>query len=447
MTRTDPREIAALVSKAAAGMPCLVNAGAGEGVLVEVSRGRLARRESWSEGWVSLLLQCAPGMVGLASATLGPLPFNPEEFIARAKASARLLTTDPARNLPEHLEEVPLVDMGTHDAGWTDPTGEKALAAALTLESAALDHPRVHSARKPTFEASEEELVCSLSGRVVASWRVSDFGLQVEVAAGRGRASEAGWASVESHRFSELDPLATGGEALLRAVELLGARSPPSGAFPAIIDRRCAAEALELLSESLLADTHRKKTSLLKGALGKKVLSGRLTIVDDGALKGGPATSPVDAEGTPTGRTVCVRGGRLKALLYDRAEAARQGVRSTGNAQGTGVCPPKPSPSNLYIQNGDRAMADLPGSMGRGLVVREILGFHTADPISGDFSVGCSGFWVEGGAVAYPVSGAMISGNLLDLFARVEETCDDFRFAGSFGSPSLLVGKLDIAAD
>ncbi len=158
------------------------------------------------------------------------------------------------------------------------------------------------------------------------------------------------------------------------------------------------------------------------------------------------ATFPFDGEGVESQKTPVVLSGRITGFLYDFYWAKREGGRSTGNSIREGIkAPPSVGISNLYIEAGDRPFGDLLADLHNGVVIEEVMGIHTANPISGDFSLGAAGFWVERGKRVHPVKGIAISGNVLELFKSVEEVGADFRFTGKLGSSSLRTSKLAIS--
>jgi PmbA protein len=158
------------------------------------------------------------------------------------------------------------------------------------------------------------------------------------------------------------------------------------------------------------------------------------------------ATFPFDGEGVESQKTPVVISGKVRGFLYDFYWASREGGRSTGNSAREGIkAPPSLGISNLYIEGGDRPFSDLLADLHNGIVIEEVMGIHTANPISGDFSLGAAGFWAERGRPVHPVKGIAISGNVLDLFKSIEEVGADFRFTGKLGSSSLRTSKLAIS--
>jgi PmbA protein len=186
----------------------------------------------------------------------------------------------------------------------------------------------------------------------------------------------------------------------------------------------------------------------MAGKIGKSIISPLLDIVDDGNMDWGTGTRPVDDEGVPTKNKVIVSEGTLNGYIHNTYTAKKDGVASTGNAvrsnfkslPGIGV-------TNFYI-NTAKSVSEkrLINSLSKGILILGAMGVHTANPISGDFSIGISGLWIENGETVYPIKEAVISGNILEMFKKVEDIGNDIRFYGNTGSPSLLIGDMDISA-
>jgi len=238
-------------------------------------------------------------------------------------------------------------------------------------------------------------------------------------------------------------------------LERLGGRRIPTGAYPVLLRNHVASEFLSLLAHSFLADQVQKGKSPLKGKQGARFFSPLLTIVDDGLYAKGISTAPIDGEGMPSQRTTLVALGELNGYLYDRYWANRENlsssgpkVGSTGNGQRHGTkSPPGVGVSNFFIEPGDSDSLKLMENLFQGMVVEEVMGLHTVDPISGDFSLGCSGDWIERGEKVHSVKSIAIAGNLFELFRKVTGVGEDLRFFGGVGSPSLLVKDLLISGN
>ncbi len=284
------------------------------------------------------------------------------------------------------------------------------------------------------------------------SYPLTLVSVNVTAVAEQSGESEMGWEFDFSHFFSDLDVEKVGREAGRMAIERLGGRRIPSGTYPVLLPNRVASEFLSLLSNSFLAEQVQKGKSPLKGKIGERYFSPIISVVDDGLHPKGAFTSPIDGEGTPTQKTILVNKGEVIGYLYDRYWANRENLQppisSTGNSRRSGIhSPPRLGISNLYIEPGEDSINKLLKDLHQGLVIEEVMGLHTADPISGEFSLGCAGDWVEKGEKLYPVKSIAIAGNLFKLFQNIVKIGNDIRFFGSVGSPSLFIENLVLSGD
>jgi PmbA protein len=261
--------------------------------------------------------------------------------------------------------------------------------------------------------------------------------------------SRMGW-DFQSGRFlSDVSFTSIGRTSAGRALSLLGARRIDSTLAPVILDSSVAAGFVSVFSAMLSSEAVQKNRSLLKDRVGDRVISGIVSLLDDGTMPHGPGSRHVDDEGVPVSRKYLIDKGVLCGFMHNTHTANREKAMSTGNAVRRGLSSlPSIGPINLFIAPSGKTstFSKMTGAMDRGLYVTEAMGMHTANPVSGDFSVGVSGMWIDRGRIMYPVREAVISGNLLDFFGMVEALGDDLRFYGRIGSPSLLFGPTDISA-
>ncbi|MFQ5465934.1 MAG: TldD/PmbA family protein [Thermodesulfobacteriota bacterium] len=335
--------------------------------------------------------------------------------------------------------------LGIFDPGYEAATEDEKIALAVDIERSAMaGDARVKRVRKASYgETFSGTRIVNSNGVDIES-SATYFTGSVTAVAEEGDESQMGWEMVTSHARSAIDPAFIGESAAERATSLLGGRNIKTVRCPAVIENTVVCELLDTLSTSFLGDNVAKGKSMLMDKLGSKVASSALDVWDDGVLRGGWATSPFDGEGSPRARTALLARGECAAFLYDTYWARRSGAAPTGNAVRHGYKGlPSVGISNLYIDKGETGLDGLFREMDRGLFITEVLGAHMINAISGDFSLGASGFWVEGGVKAYPARGMAISGNLLDLFARVDRCGSDIRFIGSIGAPSLLVSEIE----
>jgi PmbA protein len=330
------------------------------------------------------------------------------------------------------------------DPDFDSATEQEKIQKAINIESSARDYDKlVARVRKASYSESRSRSRTYNSRGVDTSYEGTFCsGSVMAVAEGDGD-SQVGWEMELSHKRSGVDPVVIGRAAAERAVGMLGAKIPGSIKAPAVLENTVVMDLMGQLVSSFTADNVHKGKSMLMDKLGKKVVSDSITIWDDGLMQGGWASSIHDCEGVPTQKTALIAGGVCNAYLYDTYWANRTNAKSTGNAARGGFKgAPAIGTTNLYMEKGDVSLEGLFAEMGKGLFITELMGVHTIDPVSGEFSVGASGLWIEGGKIAYPVRGLAISGSLLELFSQVELIGSDMRFLGSVGAPSILISEL-----
>jgi PmbA protein len=185
---------------------------------------------------------------------------------------------------------------------------------------------------------------------------------------------------------------------------------------------------------------------LLAGKRGKRVGSALATFIDDPLRQAGLASSIFDGEGVPTRRKVPIDAGVVRDYFYDTAAASKDGCESNGSAgRGSFRGLPSPGSSNFYLEPGAMTREALLEDTRDGILVLELMGMHTADPVSGEFSVGLAGVEIKDGKLGGAVRGAMVSGNLLDLLDRLDAVADDLVFYGSSAAPTFRVRDLTVA--
>ena len=328
-------------------------------------------------------------------------------------------------------------------------------AKRLEESARSVDAGRIRKVRKASYQDVFSRTTLINSNGLQFSYDQTLASVSVTAVAEESGESEVGWDFDVSHFFNDLDVEKVGRSAGRKALERLGGRRILTGAYPILLRNQVASEFLSLLAHSFLADQVQKGKSPLKGKQGEKCFSSLLTVVDDGLYPKGISTAPIDGEGMPSQRTTLVAKGELVSYLYDRYWANRENLSlsvprlgSTGNSQRHGIkAPPGVGVSNFFIEPGDFDPSKLTENLFHGLVVEEVMGLHTVDPISGDFSLGCSGDWVERGEKVHSVKSVAIAGNLFELFREVTGVGRDLRFFGGVGCPSLLVKELTISGN
>lgn len=371
-------------------------------------------------------------------------PAGIEEVVERALANCRMAAEDPYLQLPGPSGVYPRLDLYDPQIVGV-PVKEKIRLAQLMEESARQYDPRVKVIESSCYHDAEALVTVANSSGISLSYRGAYCGLYIALAAVEGEESQTGFALDYSTRYSALKPGELGELAAQRAVRMLGASPVATCRVPVVMEPYVAAGFLGLIAPAVSAEAVQKKRSLFADRLGSKVASELVTVVDDGTLEGGIASAPFDGEGVPTGRTVLIRRGELAGYLHNTYTAVKDGARSTGNGvRSSFKTTPEVGTTNFFIEAGSKTPEEIVGEIDYGLYVVEVLGMHTANPISGDFSVGVAGLLIENGELTRPVRGMAIGGNIIELLESVDAVGSDLKFFGGRGAPTLRVGALTV---
>lgn len=301
-------------------------------------------------------------------------------------------------------------------------------------ECARDEDPRVVSVRSASWGDGVQEMLYASSEGSMAWSKGTTAGCGVSVVLSSGEDMEMGGYGEADRLLSSLSPERTAREAVERSAMVLGGKPLPTGKYDLILDPESSASFIEVVGELFLASNIHKNRSLLMDRLGERVSSASLTLVDDGTLKRGLGSAPFDDEGVPASKTRILAGGVAESWLYNLKYARMDGVRSTGNASRPLSGVPDVGISNLCVEPGKWTRQDLLLQVRRGICVKELLGLHTINPVSGDFSLGIKGARVQNGEVREPVGGMTIAGNILDFLDSLDLLGNDFKFSGNIGS-------------
>ncbi|MEW5683565.1 MAG: TldD/PmbA family protein [Pseudomonadota bacterium] len=385
--------------------------------------------------------------VGKRQATVSGSDISAEaraKLIERAVAMARLAPEDPYASLadPERLAKGPLPDLDLYDA--TEPTPEALEARARAAEAAARAVPKVTNSDGGSGGWSSSQWTLVTSGGFVGVHRASGFSIGASAIAGDENGMETGYDGRSVRWQSDLpSPESLGAEAGRRAAGRLGARKIASTTAPVIFENRLAGSLLSPFIGAISGPSIARGTSFLKDKLGQQVFGKGIYLRDEPHKPRGLGSSPFDDEGVANTAHNLVDDGVVTTWLLNTSAARQLGLATTGHASRGLAGPPGVSTSNLTLQPGDRDLAGLMADAGEGLLVTSMFG-PSLNANTGDWSVGCSGFWFEGGEIAYPVNEITVAGNLLEIFSRVVPGAD-LEIRGSANSPSLLVDALAIA--
>jgi len=389
---------------------------------------------------------------GRRSATTSTSDFSRESLhtlLEDTAAMALATAEDPCSGLPEpgcFPSELPDLELWDPEAAALSI--EERIALATAAESAALDFdPRITNSDGAEYAHQDARILFANSHGFLGEYRGSSVMLSVSPIAGDGGAMQRdGWYSVQRRLENLESPEAIGRTAAQRALRRLGARKVTTQQVPVIFDPEMAASLLRSICNAVSGSAVYRSASFLTGKLGQQVATSLLTIVDDGRLPGNLGSRPFDGEGLPTRRTAVVQDGVLSCYLLDTYTGRKLGLPSTGNASRSLGQPPGVAPTNCRIVPGQYSPDQIIRSVDHGLYVTELIGFGV-NLVTGDYSRGAVGMWIENGELAYPVEEITIAGNLKDMLREIEMIGNDMEWRGSVASPTLKVSRMTVAGN
>jgi PmbA protein len=367
-----------------------------------------------------------------------------DRLVERVMAMARLAAEDPFAGLApsERLAADPLPDLDLFDPEEPGPEVLEASAKASEESALAVQGVTNSGGGSATWSSSAWRLATSAGFR--GAYRASTSSLSAQAIAGEGAAMEQAGEGRATRWIDDLPaPETIGGEAGRRAVASLGARKIDSTTAPVIFENRLSASLLGPFIGAVSGPSVARGVSFLKDKLGSAVFAAGVTLTDDPHRPRGLGSSPFDDEGVGNAVMDIVKDGVLTTWLLNSSSARQLGLATTGHAARGLAGPPGVGVGNLTLSLGDEDLAGLIRDAGSGLLVTSMFG-PSLNPNTGDWSVGCSGSWFEGGELAYPVTEITVAGNLIDIYARLTPG-SDLEIRGHVNAPSILVDALSIA--
>jgi PmbA protein len=342
-------------------------------------------------------------------------------------------------------QETPHFEIFDADIVGIDHSERQERCRAMHALAARMDD-RVLSVREASWSDGSGSTLYASSEGFLGWYDDTWASCSVTVVLSDGNAHEMAGAYAESRRVADIDHESVAREAVERGILTLGGKPAATGVYDVVLDPEAAASLVESLGELFLASEVFKNRSMLKDRIGEKVGAECLTLVDDGTSPWGIGTSPWDGEGVPSSRTVLMERGMVSSFLYDLKYARKFKARSTGNASRSPGSLPEVGFSNLFVVPGERSPQRILQDCTGGILVTELMGVHTIDPISGDFSLGIKGAMIDGtGRPVRPVAGMTMAGNLLNLLSNLTEVGDDLRFFGDIGGCTMVVRNVSMA--
>ena len=365
------------------------------------------------------------------------------ELVARAVAMARVAPPDPFAGLADPAEiarELPDLDL----LDPVEPDAETLVERARAAEDAALAVPGITNSEGAEAGWGRTRVAIAASNGFAATYARSSHSVSASVIAGEGTTMQRDYDySSVLHAADLEDPARIGKRAAERTLARMNPRKIETCKVPVVFDPRVSASFVGHLASAINGAAVARGTSFLKDAMGKRILPRGTTIVDDPFRRRGLASKPVDGEGIAPQRREIVADGVLTTWFLDLRTARQLKLRSTGHAARGTASPPGPAPTNLHLAPGSLSREDLIRSVGRGLYVDEFIGMGV-NGVTGDYSRGCSGFWIESGELAFPVSEITVAGNLKDMFLALTPA-SDLTFKYGTNAPTLRIDGLTIA--
>jgi PmbA protein len=372
-----------------------------------------------------------------------------QRLISGAIELARVTSEDAYAGIPEPDQLGSLGDLRLYYDDVYSLPPEQRIDYARRAERAALEaDPRMKNSDGGSFDAAIGHKVLANSRGFVGEFRRSYCSVSAAPIAQdeNGNMQRDSWYALARTLAKLESPESVGREAARRTLRRLGSRKIASTQVPIVLDPMVAESILDNIFDAVDGSAVYRQSSFLANKLGEQVAASNITVVDDGTIPGGFGTEPFDGEGVPTRRTVVIENGVLKSYLLNTYTAKKLGLKTTGNASRGLAGTPSIGAGNFYLQKGDRTPQQIIGDIKQGLYVFQFLGFGV-NMVTGDFSRGVSGLWIENGELTYPVEEVTVAGNLKDMLNNISEIGNDLEFRGSIAAPTLRIDGMTIAGE
>ncbi len=365
------------------------------------------------------------------------------ELVKNALAMARAVPEDEFCGIadPEAItREWPSLDMLDPE----EPSAETLIERARICEEAALAVAGVTNSEGAEAGWGRSRVALAASNGFVGGYAGSHQGVSASVIGGSGTAMERDYDFASAVYAVDLrDPAEIGRTAGERAVKRLGARKMPTGKHPVVFDPRVARSFLSHLLGAINGPSIARGTSFLKDQLNQRLFPEGITIVEDPHRQRGLRSKPFDGEGIANHRRLLIDRGVLTTWLLDLRSARQLGLTTTGHASRGTSSPPSPSSTNVWIEPGTLSPQTLIADIASGFYVTELMGMGV-NGVTGDYSRGAAGFWIENGEIAFPVSEMTVAGNLKTMFAQMI-VGNDLEFRTGVDAPTLRIDDLTVA--
>lgn len=405
--------------------------------------GKVERLERSEESELGLRVLIGRRQASVASSDLSADALD--ELVERAVAMARNVPEDPYCGLAEPgkiASDWPRLD--SEDVA--EPDADVLIERARACEEAARAVEGVTNSEGAEADWSRARVALAATNGFRGTYGVSRHAVGCAVLAGEGTGMERDYAFHSTVYGADLeDPSELGKRAGDRAVRRLHPRRPKTGRYPVVYHPRVANSLLRHLAGAISGPSVARGTSFLKDKLGETVFAPGVTIVDDPHRPRGLKSKPFDGEGLATAQRNVVENGRLTTWILSLSSARQLGLASTGHASRGTSSPPSPAPTNLYLQPGEASPGDLMADIREGFFVMEMMGMGV-NAVTGDYSRGAAGFWIENGEIAHSVSELTLAGNLKSMFANLVPA-NDLELRYGIDAPTVRIDGMTLAGN
>jgi PmbA protein len=366
-----------------------------------------------------------------------------DELAGRAAAMAKAAPEDPYCGLADAADLAATVpDLDLVDA--TEPAGDHLFAQAAAAEDAARAVPGISNSEGAGAAWSRSSMALATSTGFAGTYSSSHFSVSVAVIAGSGTAMERDYEYGSARHLADLPaPADIGHLAAERTIRRLHPQKAATAKVAVVFEPRVATSFLGHLSGAISGPAVARGTSFLRDKMATAVFAPGIAIIDEPHRRRGLRSRPVDGEGVAPRRREVIADGVLTTWLLDSASARQLKLKTTGHASRGTSGPPGPATSNFYLAAGPQTPAALMRDIKAGLYVTDLIGFGV-NGVTGDYSRGAAGFWIENGELAYPVSEITIAGNLKDMFKALTPA-DDLVFRWGVDAPTIRIDGMTVA--
>jgi len=366
-----------------------------------------------------------------------------DALVERVVAMAKVTPEDPYAGLanPADIAKAyPEIDMSDP----SEPPADRLVERATVAEEAALAIRGVTNSEGGEANWSASRIVLVASNGFSGTYQRSSHSVSAVVLAGEGQNMERDYDYSHTVYEADLDDAAQiGRRAGERAVRRLNPRRPSSASVPVVYDPRSSRSLVGHVASALNGGSVARGTSFLKDAMGTAIFAKSVNIIDDPSRDRGIRSKPFDAEGLALERRAIIEGGIVRTWFLDQATARQLGMKSTGHASRSAGGMPGPSPTNLYLEAGDLSPGELIADIVSGIYVNELMGM-SVNMVTGDYSRGAGGFWIENGEITYPVSDVTVAGNLKGMFAALVPA-NDLEIKHGTDAPTVRIDGMSVA--